>query len=264
MRIVAPDAYDFIVIDGGTLVHSLPGTAVHCKIFYAYFEKVFCPRVHHDLKRSIRIGIVWDQYHPLTIKGATRETRGPGNRQRISGFTKVTGNWHTFLANTENKKKLFSYLSRKITEEQFPAEKDVYITAGSEVNHDGSSSPMQLCNHEEADTRVLVHLLHVCPSNIITRAEPLAGAVLVGKYLREVLILMVLSLFTKWRKSAPRRRRRRWRVKRRKFAPRRRKRRWRTKRRKFAPRRRKRKWSVKRRKPVTYRLFYFNNTMILM
>ena len=93
-ELVAPDAYDFIVIDGGTLVHSLPGTAVHSKIFDAYFEKAFCPRVHHDLKQSVRVDIVWDQYHPLTIKGATREKRGPGNRQRISGSTKVTGHAH--------------------------------------------------------------------------------------------------------------------------------------------------------------------------
>ena len=67
----------------------------------------------------------------------------------------------------------------------------------------------------------------------ITRAGPLAGAVVVGKYLREVLILMVLSLFSKWKK--------------------------------FAPKRRKRRWRVKRRKPVAYTLFfYFNNTVILI
>ena len=47
-ELVAPDAYDLIVIDGGALIHSLPGTAVYGKTFDAYFEKVFCPRLHHE------------------------------------------------------------------------------------------------------------------------------------------------------------------------------------------------------------------------
>src|SRR5688572_6272445 len=42
----------------------------------------------------------------------------------------------------------------------FSYEKDVYITAGDEVHHVGNSQPMEQCNHEEADTRVLIHLLH--------------------------------------------------------------------------------------------------------
>ena len=49
---------------------------------------------------------------------------------------------------------------KKITEGQFPDDKDVYITAGDQVHHVGNSPPMDQCNHEEADTRVLVHLLH--------------------------------------------------------------------------------------------------------
>ena len=159
-ELVGPDVYDFIVIDGGVLIHSLPGTTVQCMNFASYFDKVFCPRVHHDLRRSTILDIVRDQYHALTIKGATRETRGTGTRQRISGTARIPGNWQKFLANVDNKKELFSFLSKKITEGQFPDDKDVYITAGDQVHHVGNSPPMDQCNHEEADTRVLVHLLH--------------------------------------------------------------------------------------------------------
>jgi len=159
-ELLAPDVYDFIVIDGGALIHALPGTTVQGKTFDSYFDKVFCPRVLHDLRRSTRVDIVWDQYRALTIKGGTREKRGTGTRQRVSGNAKIPGNWQQFLANVDNKKELFSFLSAKITEGHFPDDKDVYITAGDQVHHIGNSPPMDQCNHEEADTRVLVHLLH--------------------------------------------------------------------------------------------------------
>src|SRR6218665_3448292 len=34
------------------------------------------------------------------------------------------------------------------------------MTAGDEVRHVGNSPPMEQCNHEEADTRVLIDLLY--------------------------------------------------------------------------------------------------------
>ena len=141
-ELVAPDVYDFIIIDGRVLIHSLPGTIVQGKTFDSYFDKVFCPRVRHNLKLSARVNIVWDQYRSLTIKGGRRETRGTGIRQRISGTAKIPGNWQKFLASGDNKKELFSFLSKKITEEHFPDEKSVYITAGDQVHHVGSSPPM--------------------------------------------------------------------------------------------------------------------------
>ena len=49
-----------------------------------------------------------------------------------------------------------------LTDAQLPEDKDVYITAGDQVHHVGNSPPMDQCNHEEADTCVLVglHLLY--------------------------------------------------------------------------------------------------------
>ena len=43
-ELVGPHVYDFIVIDGGVLIHSLPGTTVQCMNFDSYFDKVFYPR----------------------------------------------------------------------------------------------------------------------------------------------------------------------------------------------------------------------------
>uniref|UniRef100_UPI00358E15C1 uncharacterized protein n=1 Tax=Myxine glutinosa TaxID=7769 RepID=UPI00358E15C1 len=159
-ELVAPDDYGVIVIDGGALIHSLPGTTVQGKTFDEYFTKVFCPRIQHELKRAARVDIVWDQYHTMSIKATTREKRGTGTRQRVSGSAKVPGNWQNFLANAENKKELFSFLSTSIVQTPFQDGKQVYITSGDQVLNAGNGPPMGRCNHEEADTRVLVHLLH--------------------------------------------------------------------------------------------------------
>ena len=113
-----------------------------------------------DLRRSSRVDIVWDQYRVLTIKVGTREERGSGTRQRVSAVAKIPGNWKKFLANIDNKNKLFLFLSNKIAEDNFQNDEDVYITADDQVYHVGNSSAMGQCNHEEAAMRVLVYPLH--------------------------------------------------------------------------------------------------------
>ena len=65
-----------------------------------------------------------------------------------------------FLANIDNKNKLFLLLSNKIAEENFQNDEDVYITADDQVYYVGNSSAMGQCNHEEAAMRVLVYPLH--------------------------------------------------------------------------------------------------------
>ena len=117
------------------MIHSLPGTTVKGMTSDAYFDKVFCPRVRHDLKRSSRVDIVWDQYRELTIKGGTREKRGTGIRQRVSATAKVPMNWQKFLADIDNKKELFSFLSRKTTEEKITDGNHMYITSDDQVFH---------------------------------------------------------------------------------------------------------------------------------
>ena len=103
-----------IVIDGGVLIHSLPSTTVEGKTFDSYFDKVSCPRVHYELEWSTRVDIIWNQYRELTIKGGTREKRGKGTWQGVSGMAIVPGDWQKFLAHFDDKKELFSFLSNML------------------------------------------------------------------------------------------------------------------------------------------------------
>ena len=65
-----------------------------------------------------------------------------------------------FLQDTTNKEELFSLLTEKVKDFQFPENKDVNITSGENVFSSSKSSDMQRCDHEEADTRIAVHVLH--------------------------------------------------------------------------------------------------------
>ena len=50
----------------------------------------------------------------------------------------------------------------------FPEGKAVYITSEASVLTVCSSSPMSNCNHEEADTRIAVRVLHALQQGLTT------------------------------------------------------------------------------------------------
>ena len=50
---------------------------------------------------------------------------------------------------------------------QLPDRKELCITEDDCVKHMGEGTPMGQCNHEEADTRILVHLLHALQTKLI-------------------------------------------------------------------------------------------------
>ena len=104
--------------------------------------------------------MVWDTYTAESLKESTREKRGKGLRRKVSSQTKLRGNWMDFLRDSTNKKELFAFLTSKVVEFTFPPNKAVYITSGESVVSLGLNSAMLDCNHEEADTRIVVHLLH--------------------------------------------------------------------------------------------------------
>ena len=85
---VSPRLYEFIVCDGGYLIHTLSGKATKGETFDTYFEKIFLPRILYELDLSSRVGVGWNRYLPMSIKGSTREKRGHSSRQRVTGSAK--------------------------------------------------------------------------------------------------------------------------------------------------------------------------------
>ena len=135
-----------------------------------------------------RLDIVWDTYIADSLKESTREKRGKGVRRKVLGQTKLPGNWMDFLRDTKNKKELFAFLTSKVAGIVWPPDKSVYIASGQYVESLNSNSPMLACTHEEADTRIVVQVLHALEqgmkSVLVRTVDTDVIVILVGVYVK--------------------------------------------------------------------------------
>ena len=153
-----PSLYDCIVLDGAAIVHSLlPAGA---KTFIEYADNIFIPYLTKQLSVTARLDIVWDSYIPDSLKESTRDKRGKGIRRKVSGPTKLPTSWMDFLRDPKNKEELFSFLTSRVVVAIVPPHKNINVTSGASVASTGERiGHMSVCNHEEADTRIAVHIL---------------------------------------------------------------------------------------------------------
>ena len=74
----------------------------------------------------------------------------------------MLGNWQNFLRMDENKTELFQFLSEHIQTMQIAESKKVFATMNKSVVSVGASNEneagMKNCFHEEADTRIFIHV----------------------------------------------------------------------------------------------------------
>ena len=180
------NSYDCKILDGAAIVHSL--TTNGMATFDDYADRVFIPHIVKHLRESKRLDLVWDSYIPDSLKESTREKRGKGLRRKVSGQAKLPGNWKDFLRDNDNKKELFQYLTSKVSDMVCPAEKVVFVTNGSSVIRVSADlyQPMSDCNHEEADTRIVVHVLHAlnhgCVSVSVRTVDTDVIVILLGSF----------------------------------------------------------------------------------
>ena len=74
---------------------------------------------------------------------------------QVTGTGKLPRNWHNFLHHSTNKTELFGYMAEHHTENR------VIITRGPNAlskHTEVSLSEISPCNHEEADTRIFLHV----------------------------------------------------------------------------------------------------------
>ena len=88
----------------------------------------------------------------------------------MSGHVKLPGNWKDFLRDENNKEELFRFLTGKVSQVACPPGKVMYITSGSSVVSITTEVVMGDCNQEEADTRMMVHVLHALNHGCVTVA----------------------------------------------------------------------------------------------
>ncbi|KAG1704380.1 Zinc finger protein 91 [Nymphon striatum] len=179
-----PTLFDVKVLDGAAVVHMLSVNAVGTFIEYA--NSVFLPHVVKQLENCQRIDVVWDTYLPNSIKESTREKRGKGVRRKVLGKNKIPGNWNAFLCDPTNEQELFSFLSDIIATAELPSGKVVAITCGEKVEMNGGVHLMETCDHEEADTRILIHLQdalqHGATTCLVRTVDTDVIVILIGKF----------------------------------------------------------------------------------
>ena len=84
------------------------------------------------------------------------------------GKNKLPTNWKGFLRDEKNKEELFHFLSIKIMEFKFPDGKDIFLIDGSFVLTNSTTQTIPQCDHEEADTRLIIYLIDALKKGLST------------------------------------------------------------------------------------------------
>ena len=121
-----------------------------------------------------RVDVVFDVYDPQSIKSDERTKRGSQkmcNIRILNGAMNIPKSWNDFLTNINNKNELVSFLidSWKGMVPKIPVGQK-FIVSGTGVHHlteelEGCLSVDHLkSNHDEADTRLLLHAADILKS----------------------------------------------------------------------------------------------------
>jgi hypothetical protein len=111
------------------------------------------------------VGFINDTYKENSIKGGTRKERGEtGPRVRIEGFDQhmLQGNkQQDFLNSGKNKEELLRLILKYLeTREGISLLQHPHVVTAEDKTYfirDGQFSMLYKCNHEEADTRLVLH-----------------------------------------------------------------------------------------------------------
>ncbi|KAG7168438.1 putative nuclease HARBI1-like 24 [Homarus americanus] len=85
------------------------------RTFQEYSTVVFISNIESQLEYRSRLDLVWDCYLKSgSLKATVRCNRGKGIRRRVTASGPLPSNWQNFLRNSDNKEKLFSFLSEQV------------------------------------------------------------------------------------------------------------------------------------------------------
>ncbi len=146
------------VLGGAALINGLKPDAN--MTFESYASKIVIPRLKKLLTNARRVDVVFDVYLEKSLKNSARVHRGQGSRRRVKSNAQVPTDWKSFLRHSDNKTELFSFLAHFIHENLKPEGKTIVVTTGENVLcwPPRDTSLIDPCNHEEADTRMFLHV----------------------------------------------------------------------------------------------------------
>lgn len=164
---ISLDGPSCLLIDGQALAMVL-SKPPNIKTFDEY-AKTFAAAVHKMGATFQRIDATSDRYRPESIKAGTRtklkKGKRPVRRQFESESVPLPSDWFNFMALEDNKADLALLLSNYLIDHS-PSGQTMVVAGGfSEATIVKSSHPtldlsMVEADHEEADTRLILHCIH--------------------------------------------------------------------------------------------------------
>lgn len=144
-----------LIMDGASIVHMMkPSNGF---TFNDYAKRIFIPHIESKLEKVERLDVVWDTYKENSLKASTRQERGKGIRRKVDGTNKTPTNWAQFLRVDQNKVELYKFLAHELLQVESPKQIITTIDDRAVCLHDAPSVNLSPCNHEEADSRLLLH-----------------------------------------------------------------------------------------------------------
>ena len=175
-----------IVIDGSVVVQMLsPKTA---KTFDEYSKRRTSNYLVSKVKDKITsIDIIFHVYKEKSIKAEARESRGTGMRIKFTSHTSICKKWKEFLHHNQNKADLFLLLAKDLIIIPSSTVRIVCTVNNDVLSNDQSISTefISRCDHEEADTRIVLHVKH--------QSDEVHKVVCVQSVDRDVVVIVTAS-----------------------------------------------------------------------
>lgn len=152
-----PPEVEAKIIDGAAFVNI--HTPKSSRTFGDYCSVEVMERVGRLSQDVARLDFVFDTYKS-DIKGEARENRGKGIRISVRKETPICRRFQDFIRHDDNKSELFKMLAESMI--HLDTSKTIITTSLDNAftnTFETDLSTLQPCNHEEADSRLLLHVL---------------------------------------------------------------------------------------------------------
>ena len=132
-----------------------------------YCEDELLSKLKFTSQNTKKLDLVFDVYNENSLKSQTRENRGGGMRISVLKDTLICKDFQKFRRNDTNKTKLFKMIAEAVIQ-ILETLATIVATIGSKIVSNSSLEKLNIepCNHEEADTRLLLHVLDGANSGI--------------------------------------------------------------------------------------------------
>ena len=160
------------VVDMAAFVHMVRPT--RAATFSDYIPMHLAPHPKSLLgPKVLWLDAVWDTYLELNLKMQAHLRRGNGARTQLAPEGRAPipkRDWQKYLSNSDNKKELFAYGSRQLTNGDIDGILIVTTNRSRVLTNKQNECDLAglfPCNHSEADSRIMLHLMHAVSQSYI-------------------------------------------------------------------------------------------------